>query len=217
MDADAERAFERLWKLQTPQGSWPWPAPGLDPWEEPESAYYGAALAALAVGEAPPDYQSRPGIQRNIEALKAYLARERQGQPLHNRLMLLWASAVLRGTLSPAERSALVDEVLGKQEAGGGWTIASLGPWRAREGAPPSHGPDAYATSLAALVLRRVGVAAADPRLARALDWLRSHQDPAGYWETESMNKRHAAGSMERHFMREAATGLAALALLEGR
>ena len=212
MDADTERAFERLWKLQTPQGAWSWPAPGEDPWEQPESVYYGAALAGLAVGEAPSDYQARPTIRGNIQALQAYLARERQAQPLHNRLVLLWASARLRGTLSPAEKSALVDEALRKQEADGGWTVASLGPWRTHAAAPPSSGSSAYATALVAFVLQRAGA-----RMRPALDWLRSHQDAAGYWEAVSMNKRHPEDSFERHFMREAATALAALALLEAR
>jgi squalene-hopene/tetraprenyl-beta-curcumene cyclase len=212
MDADTEQAFERLWKLQTPEGAWAWLTPGEDPWEQPESVYYGAALAALAAGEAPGDYQSRAGIRVNLDALRAYLAGRQSGQPLHNRLALLWASTVLRGTLPESARQAIVKEVLSRQESDGGWTIASLGPWRAHAAAPPSSGSSAYATALVAFVLQRAGA-----RTGTALDWLRSHQDPAGYWEAVSMNKPHPEDSVERHFMREAATALAALALLEAR
>src|SRR5215831_19034904 len=42
-------AFDRMWSFQSQSGAWAWNSFDLDPWEMPESAYYGAALAALAV------------------------------------------------------------------------------------------------------------------------------------------------------------------------
>ena len=51
------------------------------------------------------------------------------------------------------------------------------------------------------------------PHLARALAWLRARQDPAGYWDAVSMNKRYEAGSMMERFMRDATTSYAVLAL----
>ena len=88
----------------------------------PESAYYGACLAALAIGGAAPEYRDRP----EVEGLAAYLQREQAAQPLHNRLMLLWAAS----KLPPVARPDLLDEVWRKQEKDGGWTIQSLGPWK---------------------------------------------------------------------------------------
>jgi hypothetical protein len=42
-------------------------------------------------------------------------------------------------------------------------------------------------------------------------------QDKSGFWEAQSMNTRYEPGSMQSQFMRDAATGYAALALIEAR
>src|SRR4051794_4321210 len=42
-------SFDRMLSFQTPEGGWPWFSLDLHPWEQAESAYYGAAVAALAV------------------------------------------------------------------------------------------------------------------------------------------------------------------------
>jgi len=206
---ETEQAFDRMWALQT-AGAWNWFSLDLDPWEEPESAFFGASLAALAVGAAPSGYQARPAIQSKVGELKAYLASRKAGQPLHNRLALVWASTRLPGLLSGAERQAILDETVRLQEADGGWSVASLGRWKPHPDALPAAESNAYATAFAAFVLQRAG---ASP--AKALDWLRAHQDPAGYWDAASMNKRYEAGSMPLLFMRDAATSFAAMALLE--
>jgi len=217
--ADANRALDRMWSLQlregTNQGAWAWFSLNLDPWETPDSPFYGAALAAVAAGSTPAEYRNQPEIRERIAALASYLGNERSSQPLHNRLMLLWASAKLPDLLPASARKSLLDEVWSKQEADGGWTIESLGPWKKRPAAPPSTGSNAYATGLAAFAIEQSGVLPADARLARALEWLRSHQDAeSGSWAADSMNKRFEDGSMQIRFMRDAATGFAALALI---
>jgi hypothetical protein len=71
---------------------------------------------------------------------------------------------------------------------------------------------------MAAFILQQAGTTRADARLARALDWLITHQDQkSGYWDAVSMNKHFEAGSMQQAFMRDAATSFAALALLQNR
>src|SRR6267142_4860987 len=51
---EARRAFDNLWALQLrsgdPSGSWAWLNFHYEPWEAENSAYHGAALAAVAVG-----------------------------------------------------------------------------------------------------------------------------------------------------------------------
>jgi hypothetical protein len=51
------RALDRLWDFQLhdgkAKGAWPWLSLALDPWEMPESPFYGAALAAIAAANAP--------------------------------------------------------------------------------------------------------------------------------------------------------------------
>jgi len=219
---EGEKAFERMWSLQVrdgkAKGGWHWSDFDLDPWETAEAAYYGASLAALATGVAPAHYQARPEIRENVEALTAYLRAAQSTQPLHNQLILLWASLQLSGLLPEPDRNAVVNEVWRKQQADGGWTLESLGPWRKHPEAPPATGSNSYATGLAAFTLEQAGVRRSDARMSRALAWLEAHQDPqSGYWAAESMNKPHDAGSMPAQFMRDAATGFASLALLQGK
>ena len=219
MSALTRRAFDRMWSLQNQngktQGAWAWFSLNLDPWEMPESQYLGASLAALAAGMTPAEYRKRPEIQERITALTAYLAREQQAQPLHNQLYLLWASTKLREALPEAGRKQIIEEVWRKQQPDGGWTIQALGPWAAHSNAPPSTGSNAYATGFVAFVLGKTGVARTDERLVRALEWLRSHQNPQfGYWTSDSMNKVFQPDSMMVKFMQDAATAFAALALI---
>ena len=205
-------AFERMWALQiregAAKGAWNWFSLERDPWEMPESRFYGAALAAMAV---PARDHGRPEARE----LVAYLHREQAAQPLHNRLMLLWASAGFPEALPAAVRRALVEEVRKKQQADGSWTMDALGPFQAHAKAPRDPGGNAYATAFAAYVMEQAAGVAADSKLARALAWLRAHQDPErGCWQAVSMNERYEPGSMQSKFMTDAATSFAVLALL---
>jgi squalene-hopene/tetraprenyl-beta-curcumene cyclase len=198
-------SFDRMWRLQGADGTIPWFSLKLDPWEMPESKFFGASLAALAVGRAGSKDQAAPLID--------YLKRESANQPLHNRVMLLWTSSTLPEAF-PA-RDAAIKEAFSKQSPDGGWTIASLGPWSEHPAAAPSSGSDAYATAFTAFALEQAGVRATDPRMRRALDWLAAHQDKnGGFWDSKSLNKKYDKGSMPDLFMRDAATAFASLALV---
>ncbi|MGH8259036.1 MAG: hypothetical protein ACREUG_05030, partial [Steroidobacteraceae bacterium] len=84
LGADTEAAFRDLWALQASNGpdagSWPWIQFNNEPWEAPDSRYYGAALAAMAVGLAPAEYRARPDVQTALGALRGYLTRELAAQ-----------------------------------------------------------------------------------------------------------------------------------------
>jgi hypothetical protein len=216
---EGELALSRMWSLQTrngkDKGGWQWSDFDLDPWETKDAAFYGGALGALATGSAPAGYQSRPEIRENIAEMRTWLLSGESAQPLHNRLFLLWSGAKLRDLLPDAQRHAILDEVWKKQEADGGWTLASLGPWKRRDSAPVQTGSNSYATGLVAFTLQRAGVSRSEPGMAKALAWLKSHQDPqSGAWTADSLNHKHDAGSMPAGFMSDAATGYAASALL---
>ena len=218
--AETVNALDRMWSLQVREGAangaWPWFDLDRDPWETAEATFYGAVLGGLAAGHAPASYRDQPEVRERIAALARYLRREQQAQPLHNRLMLVWAAATLPELISNEAREQIVGEVCRRQEADGGWAIESLGPWKKREEAPHSEGSDSYATALAAFTLQQAGVARSDTRLGRATAWLRSHQDgQTGSWPASSMNKEYEPGSIPLLFMRDAATSFAALALLE--
>ena len=216
MSAHSQKAFEQLWALQgtdgATKGGWKWYAVNLDPWENAESHFYGSSLAAVALTQAPAEYRNTPKVREQAAALNAYLVDSVASRRLHDRLALLLARSFITDSL----RQSITTDAFNKQQPDGAWTIESLGPWMAHADAPPSSGSNAYATAFTTFALLRGGVAASDPRLAKALTWLQSHQDATtGAWSAVSMNKRYPDGSMESRFMQDAATAFASLALIE--
>jgi squalene-hopene/tetraprenyl-beta-curcumene cyclase len=209
---NSPEAMDRFWALQIKdgagKGAWNWFSLELDPWEVPDSRFYGAALAAMSI---------RPADQGRPEAreLVAYLHRELASQPLHNRLMLLWASTRFPQVLDAADRRAIVEQVWKAQQRDGSWTNEAMGPFATHAAAPDGKGSNAYMTAFATYVMRQAADDPGNPKLKRAMDWLRNHQDPmSGAWQAVSMNKEFPAGSQQAKFMSDAATGFAVLALL---
>lgn len=224
MSALTRQAFANAWARQSGRGrdagSWVWQNFGLAPWESDESQYHWAALMAMAVGTAPDNYKSEPAIAGNLASLTGYLKRNYSGQPLLNKIAALWASQSFPDVLDTGEQAALVAELDKRQHDDGGWSLADLGPWRGRsDGTPLPKQSDGYATALIVLVreeMREEGgaMAASDPSLARGLEWLSRNQDKlTGGWTAWSLNKNRDPSSMPGHFMSDAATAYAALAL----
>ena len=216
MSAHTQKAFDQLWTLQggagASKGGWRWYAVNLDPWENAESHFYGSSLAAVALSQTPAEYRNTPKVREQAAALNTYLLDSIESRRLHDRLALLLARSFIPDSL----RQSITTDAFSKQQPDGGWTIESLGPWMAHPDAPASSGSNAYATAFTTFALLRGGVAPSDPRLARALSWLQSHQDATtGAWAAVSMNKRYPDGSMESRFMQDAATAFASLSLIE--
>jgi squalene-hopene/tetraprenyl-beta-curcumene cyclase len=220
LSPEGEKAFARMWSIQVKtgpdKGAWQWSDFDLDPWETKDSAFYGAALGALATGMAPANYQSRSNIKESVAALTVYLRQGQKSQLLHNRLFLLWASAKMLDLLPDNDKESILQDLWSKQEADGGWTLESLGPWKKRDNVPPAVGSNSYATALAAFAAGQAGIKPSQANLARALAWLKAHQDAqSGSWSADSMNhKRSSFGSIPDKFMSDAATGYATAALL---
>jgi squalene-hopene/tetraprenyl-beta-curcumene cyclase len=229
---DARAAFNNMWALQQTtgdkKGAWPWLQFDLEPWEANDSAYYGATLAAIAVGTAPENYESTPEIQEDLTRLREYLNRESAAQSTVNRVFLLWASTRLPGLLPRERQEAIIKEILSKQQADGGWRLASIAwrwngwnfgslvnMWLRADGTPLEGKSDGVATSIIALALLDAGVARDNVQLQRGLSWLRSNQDAAGFWPASSVNKRKSPSSDTGRFMSDAATAYAVLALTE--
>ena len=226
---DTRRAFDNLWALQFTKGEqsggWAWLNFHYEPWEAEGSAYYGAALAAIAIGVAPGGYAASAEIQDRMKLLRDYLSRSAGKQHLFNRVTLLWASATWAGgageaggaggpIVTPDEQRAIVDDLLRVQQDDGGWSMASLGSWKRVDNTPNDIHSDGYATGLVAYVLQAAGDPRAKAQVTRALAWLGTHQDPAsGAWFATSLNKQRDPASDAGRFMNDAATAYAVMAL----
>lgn len=230
-----KQAFQHLWEAQKSDGAWDWLDFGLEPYETTDSGYFGAALAAFAVGLAPGSSEGAEAKQ-GIERLQAYLQKNYSSQSLLNKTWVLLASSRQKSLLSKAEREILVRELMSRQGEDGGWSLASLGQWKWSKTSEPFRAPgvtdpsllaqaDAYATGLILFALRQTGASIQDPSIRKSLQWLRSNQreiqiDQQSWpaWRAHSLNfdREHGGEKGEpwrRMFMSDSATAFAVLAI----
>jgi squalene-hopene/tetraprenyl-beta-curcumene cyclase len=205
-----------MWSLQMKtgpnNGAWTWLNFNYEPWESPNSPYFGASLAALAVGSAPDGYGTSPEIQDRLKALRGYFEHQHASVSLLNQLMGLWASGAVRDLLTAEQKASTVEAAFALQQADGGWSTSSLGTYQRVDKTANETKSDGYGTALVCLGLEASGASA--PRLAKGLDWLRSHQDRAtGRWTATSLNKQRDPETEPAKFMNDAATAYAVLAL----
>jgi squalene-hopene/tetraprenyl-beta-curcumene cyclase len=215
---DARTALGVMWALQMKtgpnSGAWTWLNFNYEPWESPNSPYFGASLAALAIGSAPDGYAASVDIQDNIKALRGYFEREHPKVSLLNQLMGIWAAGHVSNLLSDQQRQATIDAAFALQQPDGGWSTTSLGTYTRVYNTPNDTRTDGYATALATLALQEAGVAPSDPRVVKGLDWLRRNQDrTTGRWPATSLNKQRDPESDTGKFMSDAATAYAVLSL----
>ena len=220
LSADARQAFDNMWALQfrngDQKGAWAWLNFHNEPWEANGSPYFGASLAAIAIGSAPSGYSSSAEIQDRVAMLRSYLQKGADTVSLYNRVMGLWATGWLPNALTAAQRQSVIDAVFAKQRDDGGWSSSTLASWTRADGTPQDSASDGYATGLVVLALERAGVS--DPRVRRGLDWLSHHQDATtGAWFASSLNKKRDPSTDIGKFMSDAATAYAVLALLSSR
>ena len=231
LSEDTRAAFRNMWALQetagNEKGAWPWLDFGNEPFEAGDSLFYGACLAAVAVGTAPESLRASPDIQNNVKLLRDYLDREYAGQSLINQVDLLWASTKLPGLLAPKQKASVIDEVLSKQQADGGWSLSSLAwtwrgsslkslvrLWTRSENTPFDGKSDGYATGLIVFALEQAAFPRDNVHLRRGLTWLIRNQNPSeGRWQGYSLNHSRAPSSPTGLFMSDSATAFAVLAL----
>jgi squalene-hopene/tetraprenyl-beta-curcumene cyclase len=220
LSADAKLALDNMWALQFKSGemngSWAWLQFHNAPWEG-DSQFYGTALAAVAIGSAPGNYQAETEIQDGVQRLRAWLVKNMDAQTPADKVVLLWASAKLSGLLTSAQQGAIATEILSRQREDGGFSMSSLaGSWKRKDGTALDTESDGYATGLIAFTLEQLHTGESRRALQHALQWLRTHQDPDGRWPASSLNKHRELSSDAGLFMSDAATAYAVLALTNG-
>jgi len=104
LKSSTKKALDLMWKRQEVagdlKGGFKWlDYFGLRPFEAKGAGYWGAAMVAVAVGEAPENYKNNPAIQENLNELKKYLKTNLANETLHNQLMVVWANQALDGTI----------------------------------------------------------------------------------------------------------------------
>jgi squalene-hopene/tetraprenyl-beta-curcumene cyclase len=119
----------------------------------------------------------------------------------------------LRGT-DAARRDRHARWLKARQQADGGFSLSAyVGGWKRKDNTPLETRSDGYATGLIVYVLRQAGVPPEQPQVKRGLDWLRANQQDDGHWLAWSLNKQRDPASDAGHFMGDAATAYAVLAL----
>ncbi len=199
-------ALDRMWTIQKADGAWDWVKCNWAPFELDD--YYGAIVAAVAVGYAPENYKDAESAKVGIAKLKSYLAKT-PAPDMHHKTFLLWASTKLEGLMDSPTQAQTVKDLLALQRADGGWNLPSLGEWKRHDGSDNDKNgeSDGYATGLAVFVLHEAGMKSDSEPIRRGLDWLKTHQRQSGRWFTRSLNDE------ETHYITHAGTGFALRAI----
>lgn len=210
LHATTKAALDRMFDIQRKTGEWGWLKCDWPPLEHDD--YYGATLAALAVGYAPGDYLKTDKAKDGLEKLRAYFQKN-PAPDLHHTAMLLWASTKLDGLMTAEEKKKAVAALTAKQHKDGGWCLPSLGKYNRRDADKTPNDPDAesdgYGTGFITFVLLQAGVKADDPAVAGGVRWLKANQRESGRWYTRSLNNDKA------HYITNAGCAFCVLALSE--
>jgi len=195
---ETDAALRTMFDAQSEDGSWN----NADCWPPLESSsYHGTTVAAVAAATAPgwlPGLADSDPLQAKIKKLKSYL---RETKPRHDyeRLCLLTAATRMKGLVDDQRRSKLIASIWKHQHADGGWSLRDFSvpeDWgRGNRAAKlraetdfKAPASDAYQTGLCVVVLRDAGIAADDPRIQKAAQWLLRNQRQSGRWWTRSLN-----------------------------
>lgn len=203
-------ALDKMWDVQTKTGGWNWLKCDWPPLEHDD--YYGATLAALAVGYAPGGYIKTDKAQAGLKKLTKYFA-DTPAPDLHHTAMLLWASTRVPDLMTADAKAKAIADLKAKQRKDGGWSLPSLGEYKRRDEKKTPNDPnaesDGYGTGFVAFVLMQAGEKPAGDTITAAVKWLKANQRESGRWYTRSLNNDKA------HYITNAGTAFCVLALSE--
>ena len=190
-------ALKLMLNVQSKDGSYGnitcWP-----PFES--SRFQGTTVAAMAVATAPGFLKSVKDKKTlaTLKQMKSYL---RDTKPAHDyaRVILLWAATRMPDLIDKSRKNEIVQMILKKQQADGGWSIRSFGTpetWGggsrkkrlAGEKNYKTPDSDGHLTGLAMIVLMDAGIDKNDPRIKKGAQWLLKNQRASGRWWTRSLN-----------------------------
>jgi len=136
-------------------------------------------------------------------------------------MFALWATSKLLAIMSDPEVDATITAIKDAQEEDGGWRLVKLGNspmkkagWNAQGMTEKGVVGDGYATGLAVIALKSVGVAPDNANLKKGIAWLKANQKN-GVWPATYLNTKRDPESDVGKFMRDAATAFAVLALAD--
>jgi squalene-hopene/tetraprenyl-beta-curcumene cyclase len=218
LSPETDQALQLIFEVQQDNGAWQ----STDCWPPYESsAYQEASVAIMAAATAPGWLKSKSGValKAQIDKANAYL-RDTPAPHDYAKVLKLWAATRVPGIAAQAERKELIEKIWSLQQDDGGWSMRSFAEpeqWGSGNRAgklraepefknPPSDG---HMTGLATLVLRDASVAAKDPRIQKAVTWLKSNQRESGRWWTRSLNND------KFHFITYSGTAYPLLALMK--
>ena len=182
------QALDHIWTLQLADGIVKW----INAGEAPQAVddYWPVGMIALGVGRAPENYAQTDMAKAGLEKLRGWL-RAHPPKNSHERGLTLIAQSAIGGLLSDEERRQHIEKLFASQHEDGGWSLAGLAPWQRPDKQPLDvvHS-DGYGTAFTAYVLALSGIAPSEPRLHRAIEWLKKNQRRSGGWFTPSPFKR---------------------------
>ena len=204
----AKAAWDRMWKLQKPDGGFEWLKCNWPPAEHDDD--YGALVAAMAVMEAPKAW--REESKTNIDKLIAHIQSQKLTS-LHHELLRGWLLCQLGQPLDKPAIQSLLERVEKVKHKDGGWSLVSLGQWKRHDGEVndlAKAGADGYGTAIVILTLEGLGVdaaTAAAPLSREGRSWLAKHQKTSGRWFVRSPSND------KFHYMTHSGTAWAAYVL----
>ena len=135
-----------------------------------------------------------------VDRLKSWL-RTASPKNDYDRVLRLQLAHYMPDLVSKAERDSALQLLASKQHDDGGWSTRDMSPlndWHFKmsdtvlnliNGLPDAAQPgsDAYMTAFAVVLMRQSDVPASDPRIQKALAWLKREQRVSGRWWMHSL------------------------------